>query len=431
MRNSLIQVHNSCLPVIQERQRRAVNHLRHPGLDPGSHQLGQSQGIAGQALNDGIEDIGVYVHIPFCQKKCLYCDFPSQAGQEIYFESYKEALISEIDNSPELAASSIDSIFFGGGTPTIIPADYLAEILEHIYRYSVAADAEVTIEANPGSVSPESLKVLFQSRFNRISFGAQAWQDHLLNCLGRIHCQDDILYAYEAAVNAGFTNINLDLMFALPGQTMDDWMETLKSAAGLKPAHISAYSLMIEDDTTFGHLYNEGELHFPSEVEDRRMNQAIVDVLDLYGYHQYEISNYSLEGMECHHNIKYWKRCPYIGLGTCSHSFYDDTRWHNTHCLEKYLSVAGKQNNVNLHEECINISVPEAMSETMFLGLRLNEGIDVQGFYNTFGVSLLEIYGSTIDKMTECGLIRQAKGKLFLTTKGRDVSNYVFINFLC
>ena len=375
-------------------------------------------------------NIGVYIHIPFCQKKCLYCDFPSHSGQESYFEAYKDALISEIDNSPELAASTIDSVFLGGGTPTIIPAVYLAEILEHIYKYSVSSDAEVTIEANPGSVSPESLKVLFEAGFNRLSLGAQAWQDHLLNRLGRIHSRDDILYAYEAAVNAGFININLDLMFALPGQTMDEWMETLKSAAGMKPAHISAYSLMIEDDTSFGRLYNEGELHFPSEDEDRRMNQAIADVLDLHGYHQYEISNYALKGRECRHNIKYWKRCPYIGLGTYSHSFYNDARWHNPHCLEKYMSVAGKHNNKKLHEECINITVTEAMSETMFLGLRLNEGIDVKEFYNKFAVSMFEIYGSAIDKMTEFGLIGQANDRLFLTTKGRDVSNYVFINFL-
>jgi len=381
--------------------------------------------------NLGNGDIGVYIHIPFCRKKCLYCDFPSHAGQESYFQAYKDAIIAEIDNSPVLAASSIDSIFFGGGTPTIIPSDYLAEILEHIYQYPVSSDAEITIEANPGSVSLESLKVLFTSGFNRLSLGVQAWQDHLLKCLGRIHSRDDIKYAYEAAVNAGFTNINLDLMFALPGQTMDDWIETLKSAAELKPTHISAYSLMIENDTTFGHLYNEGELHFPGEDEDRRMNHAITDILDAYGYHQYEISNYALKGMECRHNIKYWKRSPYIGFGTYSHSFYNDTRWHNTNSLEKYLGAAGKQNNRNLHEECIRIDVPEAMSETMFLGLRLNEGIDVQGFYNIFGVSLFDIYGSAIIKMTEYGLIGQADGRLFLTTKGRDVSNYVFINFLC
>jgi len=377
-----------------------------------------------------MNEVGVYVHIPFCRGKCLYCDFPSYAGREEFYGAYKDAVINEIDNTEELRGSVIDSIFFGGGTPTVLPARFLAEILGRVLTYSTSSNAEISLEANPGAVNEDALRVLRNAGFNRLSLGIQAWRDHLLKRLGRIHSAEDIPRAYEAAVNAGFDNINLDLMFSLPGQTLDDWTESLRKTAALKPAHISAYSLIIEEGTEFYRLYNQEALKPPDEEEDRRMYYAACDILASYGYHQYEISNFALEGRECRHNIKYWKRLPYLGVGTDSHSFYNNMRWHNTHSLEKYLRTAHGHDISGLREDIAQISVSEAMEETMFLGLRLNEGVDEDSFRRASGSGLFEIYGGVIEKMISLGLMAYADNRVFLTAKGRDVSNYVFTDFM-
>ena len=377
-----------------------------------------------------MNEIGLYVHIPFCRKKCLYCDFPSHAGLEQFFEPYKDALIHEIDNTDELRASQIDSVFFGGGTPTVLPAAFLSEILEHVCRRSVSADAEITLEANPGTVGADTLRALRGAGFNRLSLGVQAWQDRLLKRLGRIHNRGDIENAYEAALGAGFDNINLDLIFSLPGQTMDDWTETLQKVSDMKPAHISAYSLIVEEGTEFHRLYRDGQLELPGEEEDRNMYYAASALLGSYGYHQYEISNFALDGRECRHNCKYWTRRPYIGVGADSHSFYDGRRWHNTHSLAQYLAASENDDIGGLREEINPICQREAMEETMFLGLRLNKGVDAHDFYKAFGVGLHEIYGDAIRKMGSLGLMDQTEERVFLTPKGRDVSNYVFTEFL-
>jgi len=377
-----------------------------------------------------MNEAGVYIHIPFCRRKCLYCDFPSYSGRDLYFEAYKDAVITEIDNSAELSESTIDTVFIGGGTPTILPAPFLSEILKHVFQYNVTPDAEITVEANPGTFDAEKLKILRGSGFNRISVGVQAWQDHLLKCLGRIHDSGDIPRAYEAAVNAGFDNINLDLMFSLPGQSMDDWAETLHRSADLHPNHISAYSLIIEEGTEFFRLFNDGKLKLPDEDEDRGMYYAASDILGSYGYHQYEISNFALDGKECRHNVKYWTRRPYIGVGTDSHSFYNDMRWHNTHSLDEYLRLTEGRNFAGLREDIIRISRRDAMEETMFLGLRLNEGVDNGCFFRTFGIGLDDIYSDVIQKMISLGLMDRDENRVFLTAKGRDLSNYVFADFL-
>jgi oxygen-independent coproporphyrinogen-3 oxidase len=228
----------------------------------------------------------------------------------------------------------------------------------------------------------------------------------------------------------GFDNINVDLMFSLPGQTMDDWAETLREAASLKPAHISAYSLIVEEGPEFSRLYGEGKLDLLGEEEDREMYHAVSDILGAYGYRQYEISNYALEGRECRHNVKYWAREPYIGLGLGSHSFYDGMRWHNTYDLDKYLRMAEGMGYSGLREEINKVPRQEAMEETMFLGLRLNKGVDADGFYRAFHVGLFEVYGDAIDRMVGLGLMGMADGRVFLTDKGRDVSNYVFLEFM-
>ena len=377
-----------------------------------------------------MNEIGVYVHFPFCRSKCLYCDFSSRPKQDRYFEAYKNAVVAEIDNSVELPVCTINTVFFGGGTPTVLPVEYLTEIMEHIFQYAITSDAEITVEANPGTVDLKSLRALRNAGVNRLSLGLQAWQDHLLKRMGRIHNKKDILRSYEAAGRAGFKNINLDLMFSLPGQTMGDWTETLSAAAMLKPSHISAYSLVIEEGTAFYRLLNEGLLQLPDEEDDRRMYYAASDILSLHGYRQYEISNFALEGKKCRHNIKYWRRRPYLGFGTDSHSFYNNTRWHNTHCINEYLHYGYKSNISGIREEIYRVTLSEAMEEMMFLGLRLNCGVDKKSFYEDFGVSLTETYGEIIKKMMASGLMDQTGDSFYLTAKGRDVSNYVLAGFL-
>ncbi|MDR1913246.1 MAG: radical SAM family heme chaperone HemW, partial [Clostridiales bacterium] len=314
---------------------------------------------------------GVYIHIPFCLKKCLYCDFPSFAGQDSTFEAYKNVLIKEISASAELSASSnltIDTIFFGGGTPTILPPKWIEEILRAIYKFKIASNAEITIEANPCTINLESLGILKSIGINRLSVGMQAGQDHLLSALGRLHDKKIFLLSYEAALKAGFDNINLDLIFSLPNQTTTDWEETLEFAALLKPTHISAYSLIIEEGTDFYRQFKSGRLILPDEETDRKMYEQTENILLSHGYEQYEISNYSKPGYECKHNIKYWARDNTLGFGLSSHSFYNETRWRNTINLREYMSQPPTRLDVE------HLRDHDAMAETMILGLRLNIG---------------------------------------------------------
>jgi oxygen-independent coproporphyrinogen-3 oxidase len=356
---------------------------------------------------------GVYIHIPFCRKKCAYCDFPSFPGRQDAFEAYKDAVTTEINQARDLLEGGVDTVFFGGGTPTVLPAGYLCHILNALEKY-LDASPEVTTEANPCTVDFEYLKTIRDNGFNRISFGMQTWQNNLLKILGRPHDREQFLAAYDNAVKAGFGNINIDLMFSLPYQSRDDWRETLRNAIRLAPSHISAYALTIEEGTVF--YEKQREFTFPDDETDRAMYHEACEALAGHGYTHYEISNFATPGSECRHNLKYWRRNNCVGFGLSSHSFVNETRWRNTRDLDEYIRNPGARYDVCHLEE------NEADAETMFLGLRLNEGLSDS--------RLIRQYADVIAKNVESGLLEKENDHIRLTKYGRDVSNRVFAEFL-
>ncbi len=401
----------------------------------------------------------LYIHIPFCVKKCDYCDFISAPSGELVKERYFEALREEIRSyEGRMDGYRVVSIFIGGGTPSSVAAGYLKEILATVREVFVLADGEevpeITIEVNPGTVDHDKLMTYREAGINRISFGLQSTLDHELKLLGRIHDYEQFLENYSLARSIGFDNINVDLMSALPGQTLQDWEITLKRIAELKPEHISAYSLIIEEGTPFYDRYGEGnpeEDQLPEEETDRLMYARTKEILKDYGYHRYEISNYSRKGYECRHNLGYWTGIPYLGLGLGASSCLKYTRFHNTAELEEYIEVCtmsckGLENEpidsetqeqttplrdiLGIRRELQDLSRKEQMEEYMFLGLRLTEGISREEFHRKFGQEIETIYGKVIADLKTKGLLEEGKGLLYLTEYGIDVSNQVLAEFL-
>ncbi len=276
-----------------------------------------------------MESIGLYIHIPFCRQKCLYCDFPSWAGREGQMQMYVDALTAEIRaQGKRYENREVVSVFFGGGTPTALEIPMLAQLMQAIREsFRVTADAELTTEANPGTLSYEMAAALKKMGFNRLSMGVQAWQNSILHRLGRIHTIEEFLENYHAVRQAGFENVNVDLMFALPGQSMAQWQETVRQIAALKPEHISAYSLIIEEGTPFYESYRAGKLELVSEEMDREMYHWTVDTLAEWGYGQYEISNFAKVGRQSRHNRIYWQAEEYLGMGLGAHSYMDGKRF--------------------------------------------------------------------------------------------------------
>ncbi len=370
---------------------------------------------------------GIYIHIPFCKSKCNYCSFLSFSNSEAKFELYKNALIEEIKAHREQLGTSgeskIETIFFGGGTPTVFPPSFLCEVLEVLYKLNVNSNTEITIEANPDTVSYETLKVLRQNGVNRLSIGLQAWQNKHLKNLGRIHSAETFVNAYENAVKAGFSNINVDLMFSLPNQTIAQWSETLENVALLKPTHISTYSLSVEENTPF---YTKG-INALEEAIDREMYYFTRQFLSQFGYNRYEISNFAKESFECKHNKIYWKRQNYFGFGLGAHSFVNNIRYNNTENFEKYASGSGSN---GIKENIIEIGLSEAIEEFIFLGLRLACGINTFEFYEAFKKDIFNIYGKQIKRLENLKLLEVDKNNIKLTDKGIDVSNTVFSEIL-
>lgn len=373
---------------------------------------------------------GLYLHIPFCKQKCLYCDFPSFAGLEQKQTQYIQALKKEIETKAVLLKGyQIQTIFFGGGTPTVLPAKTLAELLEMIFQlYDVAEDAEISTEANPGTLDFEMCEILHDAGFNRLSMGVQAWQDTLLQRLGRIHSQAQFLENYQNARKAGFENINLDLMFALPMQTLEDWQETLTEVIALQPEHISAYSLIIEEGTPFYDFYAKGIYEETPEDLDRTMYHTAVQMLQDAGYHQYEISNFSKDGKESKHNKIYWLDESYMGFGLGAHSYWEGERFHNPYEIDQYIACMAEGQICK--EDIETLSLDEQYAEFMFMGLRMTAGIQKERFFQRFGKQIEDIYAKQIKKLKEQGLLVEEKGCLRLTAFGLDVSNQVFIEFL-
>ena len=367
-----------------------------------------------------MESIGLYIHIPFCRQKCLYCDFPSWAGKDGQMQAYVDALEKEIKvQGRRYAEKRVISVFFGGGTPTALSIPMLRHLMQAVMEsFSLTADAEITTEANPGTLSIEMAAALRQMGFNRLSMGVQAWQNEKLKQLGRIHTIEDFLENYRAVRQAGFDNVNVDLMFALPRQTMAQWQETVSRITALQPEHISAYSLILEEGTPFYERYET----------DREMYHWAVDYWAEHGYRQYEISNFAREGRQSRHNRIYWQAEEYLGLGLGAHSYMEGERFHNSYDLQKY--IAAKGNPALLKEDAETITEADALAEFMFLGLRLTEGISFARFRQRFGKDMEAVYGKELRELTEQGLLLQDAAGVRLSRRGIDVSNFVFEKFL-
>lgn len=379
------------------------------------------------------QKLSIYVHIPFCVKKCDYCDFLSAPAGDDVKENYVNQLCREIEaESKYYQEYEVDTVFFGGGTPTSLYVEQLCKLLDAIYvNYSVSDKAEITTECNPGTVDFAYLCKFKNAGFNRLSIGLQSTHDEELKLLGRIHSYEQFLQCYQDARAAGFDNINIDLMSSLPGQTLASFERCLDEVLALRPEHISAYSLIVEEGTPFYERYAEHEELLPDEDTDREMYELTREKLLAKGYHRYEISNYSKPGYECRHNLVYWKRGAYRGFGLGSSSLIDETRFR----VEEDLGVYINQKTFHDHlKEVQVLSKQEQMEEFMFLGLRCMEGICINLFEETFHESFEEIYGKTISEFEKAGLLRRYERdeKLFLqlTTKGIDVSNSVFSAFL-
>ncbi|WP_304942063.1 radical SAM family heme chaperone HemW [Vallitalea guaymasensis] len=377
-----------------------------------------------------MKNISLYIHIPFCKSKCNYCDFLSFDNKDSVKKEYVNALINEIKNYSDFAKDyNVKSIFIGGGTPSILSCSDIEKIFDSLkLYYNIDADAEITIEANPGTLDQEKIKVLLSSDVNRISMGLQSCNNGLLKKLGRIHTWEEFLNNYNMIRNSGFDNINIDLMFALPNQTISDIENDLKKIISLRPEHISYYSLIIEEGTKFSRLYDDKKLVLPAEDVERDMYWLIHDTLQDNGYKHYEISNYALDNRECYHNKVYWKEEEYIGMGLGASSYFEGFRYKNINNLSNYIDINGDIS--KLKESTEKISKKTSIEEYMFLGLRLLEGIDKIDFYNRWGHEIEYYYKDVIQELIEKGLIIEDGCRLRLTKKGIDVSNFALSMFL-
>ena len=374
--------------------------------------------------------IELYIHIPFCVKKCDYCDFLSFRALSSVHEAYVQQLIREIRaQSCYCTDCQVVSVFIGGGTPSLLEPSCISQIMETVFScFQVEPEAEITIEANPGTLLGKKLPVYRQCGINRVSIGLQSADNTELKNLGRIHSFEEFLKSFQSARMAGFTNINIDLMSGIPGQTLESWKNTLKKVTMLKPEHISAYSLIIEEGTPFYESYRAGKLELVSEEMDREMYHWTVDTLAEWGYGQYEISNFAKVGRQSRHNRIYWQAEEYLGMGLGAHSYMDGKRFHNSYDLQKYISAKGDTS--LLREDTELITETDALAEFMFLGLRLTEGVSFARFRQRFGKEMDTVYGKELQELTEMGLLLRDESGVRLSRRGIDVSNAVFERFL-
>ena len=392
------------------------------------------------------EELSLYIHIPFCVRKCGYCDFLSAPADEKARDRYVQALLMEIERyrGTETADRKIKTLYIGGGTPSTLSVKQLECIMQKIKcTFNFHGDMETSMEMNPGTASKEKCRALYQMGINRLSIGLQSTNDMELKTLGRIHSYEDFLNTYTWCREAGFQNINVDLMAALPYQTVESYTTGLRKIIRLAPEHISAYSLILEEGTPFYQKYNSGCYPLPDEEQERLMYRETEQILAQAGYERYEISNYAKKGYACRHNLVYWQGGDYLGLGLGSSSYMDDVRFHNTTDLDTYVNQGAY---VEDREE---LSVQAKMEEFMFLGLRVMAGVSGTEFEKRFGKTMEDVYGDVLRKHEEEGLLQierkedrkeaaaaePAKGKtniekVMLTSNGVDVSNYVFADFL-
>ena len=380
------------------------------------------------------KELELYIHIPFCVKKCSYCDFLSAPATEQTREAYMAALFAEIRGRAGYYDDRIvTSVFIGGGTPSLLSGETVVQLMDEIRKgFCVAEDAEITMEVNPGTATMEKLRIFRKAGINRLSIGMQSAREEELRLLGRIHDFDCFTKVYREAVAAGFENINVDVMSGLPGQTLESYRDTLEKVMHLDPVpqHISAYSLIVEEGTPFAVMAEHGELPLPDEDTERAMYEKTIEILEKYGFHRYEISNYAQKDYECRHNEGYWIRRDYLGFGIGAASLVDNVRFQNKRELAAYV-----EHPLGCREAQQRLSAREQMEETMFLGLRLTKGVSYKTFEKQYGRSLQEVYGQVIRQNIADGLLtvtysEQGEQFLALTKRGLDLSNYVMAQFL-
>jgi oxygen-independent coproporphyrinogen-3 oxidase len=373
-------------------------------------------------------DIALYIHVPFCRRKCSYCSFVSYAYREADIPSYLQALQKEL--ARRAGGELVRSVYFGGGTPSLLTVQQLGDLIATIGSiFRVNRAAEISIEANPGTVNREYLAAIRELGVNRLSLGVQSLQDSELERLGRIHTADEAREAIRQARDAGFDNLNIDLIYGLPGQTLSDWRRTLDEAIVMRPEHLSLYALTLEEDTPMREAIEAASL--PGLDPDAAADQYELagELLAANGYGHYEISNWATAGRECRHNLTYWRNLPYIGAGVAAHSCCDGHRLANTGSLDEYLAGFSGESwpAPEMDEE---ISPELALAETVILGLRLCEGIDPDDIYRRSEVDITARYRRPIEAMVGAGLLEQPGGRLRLTPRGRLLSNEVFWRFL-
>lgn len=372
--------------------------------------------------------IGIYVHIPFCKKKCDYCDFISYCGKDDLIEKYVDSVKKEIEHVK--IKSEITTIYIGGGTPSYIDSKFIVQILEKIKEKNVAQDAEITIEVNPGTVTQEKLQDYIDCGINRISIGLQTTNDELLKQIGRIHNYEQFLETYKLAKKVGFKNINVDLMLGLPNQRIIDLKESLENVLKLAPEHISVYSLIVEEGTPIANKIENGKLKLPDDELERNMYWYVKNTLELNGYKHYEISNFAKKGYESKHNMNCWNQMEYVGIGTAAHSYRDITRYSNTEDIKEYIKNVQKgefEKNRIIHE----IQKEEdSKKEFMLLGLRKIDGLKISEFKNKFGDNPIYLYRNELKKLSDEKLIIIQDDNIRLSNKGIDLANLVWEEFV-
>lgn len=383
-----------------------------------------------------MKTVGIYVHVPFCKQKCKYCDFISFQNCENYFDDYFECLKKEItEKANEINSENkeilIDTIYFGGGTPSIVCEKYIEEVLSKIYEYyNVSENAEITVEVNPGTVDKLKLERYFEIGINRLSIGLQSTDDKLLKMLGRIHTYKEFENTYDLARKIGFKNINVDLMIGLPNQSLENVNDSLEKIVQKYPEHISVYSLIIEENTKMFDLIEKGELELPDEDVERKMYWSVKKVLEENGYIHYEISNFSKSGFESKHNANCWNQHEYLGFGIAAHSYFNNIRYSNIDNLRQYIENWKNEQsvyNIVFHE---HQNKDDMMKEFMMLGLRKIDGVKISEFKEKFVDNPIFVFRNQLNKLVEEGLIEVLDNNIRLSDKGLDLANEVWMEFV-
>ena len=380
--------------------------------------------------------IELYIHIPFCVRKCNYCDFLSFASDEDTQEKYVSQLINELTFRAALCSDySVSSVFIGGGTPSIISEKHIADILEAVDKnYYIKPDCEITIECNPASAMRHKFSSYKKAGINRLSLGLQSADNAELKVLGRIHTFEDFLKAYQSARMEGFDNVNVDLINCFPMQSLKTWKRTLKNVLMLKVEHVSVYNLIVEEGTPFYDMRQRGLLLMPSEEEQTAIDGFTKECMAKYGYERYEFSNYAKPGHECRHNIGYWSGVPYIGFGIGASSMFERMRWKNTSSMSGYMNIDFESDAdtvcSGLMTEVTALSREDRMSEFVYLGMRLTKGVSATDFRTEFSAQIENVFGEQLEKNIGLGLIEYDGDRYRLTERGIDVSNVVLSDFL-